>query len=520
MLNPYKIKNFPSCLIIISILPVVSLYAKNISWVAFPDILRSIIVFLIAGLLAFGILFFITRKFHYAALIVSYGLFLFNAIVPLQSILILKGMLDIARLRYLFPLFGFVFISGVEIGFKMIHDPIRVTKIFNLVAFSSLLLPLFQIFFFAINVTAATEPPSINMNLKLSKPIDLGSLPDVYMIVLDTHGRSDDIKKELGYNNAVNLEKLTGMGFYIAECSNANYPDGTWPSMFATLNMQFMDHDKIRNQNQMQTMYDAFHGINNNKVLRFFKKMGYKFVNFNSGYDFLNFTDADVYYDFNHIPGGSTKLNTFESLLINESSLGISMRGSTLYKIDKRLKYENIRKILELLPKIPQEISSPKFIYAHILVPHEPYVFSSTGEYLATDQQKFTPQKYVDQVIFIDDQIAEVARQIIENSDTPPIILIQGDHGFTTDLHESRTSGILNAYYLPGADYSKYLYPSITPINSFRLVFNLYFSANMELLPDEIYRDSIGIYKQREAPYDFIQVTPMERDCSLESALK
>ncbi len=55
---------------------------------------------------------------------------------------------------------------------------------------------------------------------------------------------------------------------------------------------------------------------------------------------------------------------------------------------------------------------------------------------------------------------------------------------------------ILNAYYLPGVD-KDILYPSITPVNSFRLIFNLYFDTNFELLPDENYAfvDGRHIYK-------------------------
>ena len=46
--------------------------------------------------------------------------------------------------------------------------------------------------------------------------------------------------------------------------------------------------------------------------------------------------------------------------------------------------------------------------------------------------------------------------------------------------------GILNAFYLPEVD-NDILYPTITPVNTFRVVFNLYFDADFELLPDENY---------------------------------
>ena len=43
--------------------------------------------------------------------------------------------------------------------------------------------------------------------------------------------------------------------------------------------------------------------------------------------------------------------------------------------------------------------------------------------------------------------------------------------------------GILNAYYLPGIGQGD-LYPTISPVNSFRVVFNQYFGGKFPLLPD------------------------------------
>ena len=46
---------------------------------------------------------------------------------------------------------------------------------------------------------------------------------------------------------------------------------------------------------------------------------------------------------------------------------------------------------------------------------------------------------------------------------------------------------ILNAYLLPGVDAKQVLYPSISPVNSFRQLLNTYFGTQLDLVPDESY---------------------------------
>jgi hypothetical protein len=102
----------------------------------------------------------------------------------------------------------------------------------------------------------------------------------------------------------------------------------------------------------------------------------------------------------------------------------------------------------------------------------------------------------------------ELIDKILSESDVEPIIIIQGDHGtasrfnFPTggfDAHPTwemfkERLGILNVYHLPGGG-NKYLYDSISPVNTFRLIFNFYFGQHYELLNDESY------YSIYEHPY-------------------
>jgi hypothetical protein len=115
-------------------------------------------------------------------------------------------------------------------------------------------------------------------------------------------------------------------------------------------------------------------------------------------------------------------------------------------------------------------------------------------------------------LIFVTDRIRGVLRDLISNADSPPIILLLGDHGprsgmiwrkiSRTDQRESFR--ILTAFYLPGKDHSA-LYPEISPVNAFRLIFNLYFGTSYEMLSDR------SLASTDDRPYRFRDVTARVR---------
>jgi hypothetical protein len=110
---------------------------------------------------------------------------------------------------------------------------------------------------------------------------------------------------------------------------------------------------------------------------------------------------------------------------------------------------------------------------------------------------------YADQVKFVNRELEKTIDAILSKSSPPPIIILQGDHGpggfliwsspTKTCLWE-RTS-ILNAIYLPAGGEEK-LYPAISPVNTFRVILNTYFAADLELLPDETYFTSHSLPRQ------------------------
>ena len=77
---------------------------------------------------------------------------------------------------------------------------------------------------------------------------------------------------------------------------------------------------------------------------------------------------------------------------------------------------------------------------------------------------------------------------------------MQLDYESAANTNMQERLGILNAYFLPG--YPEDQLPStITPVNSFRLIFAHYFGADLPLLPDRSY------YSTWSQPFNFLDVT-------------
>jgi len=69
----------------------------------------------------------------------------------------------------------------------------------------------------------------------------------------------------------------------------------------------------------------------------------------------------------------------------------------------------------------------------------------------------------------------------------------------------------MNAIYLPDGK-NDLFYPSITPVNTFRVIFNKYYGTNLKLLPD------LSYFSSHEDPYGFTDVsTQVDSPCDLSS---
>jgi len=210
------------------------------------------------------------------------------------------------------------------------------------------------------------------------------------------------------------------------------------------------------------------------------------------------------------IAGLSFRLNEYSTTFLQTTALSPFIQNFVADNV-RTQRLQSLNNVSEVA-----YIRGPKFVFAHLTISHPPPLFDSEGNPLSKSQLEQIGGVYTDkennlnQIIFVSKKMKEMADNILSRSDSPPIIIFQSDHGTTSLLghphhwkrpFDKNIKGvaermkILNMYYLPdGGD--KLLYDSISPVNTFRIIFNYYFGANYELLPDRsYYSDHINLYE-------------------------
>jgi hypothetical protein len=144
------------------------------------------------------------------------------------------------------------------------------------------------------------------------------------------------------------------------------------------------------------------------------------------------------------------------------------------------------------LIQVPEAVAGPKFVFAHMMVTHPPFVFGPQGNfhYYTEDLDANIKEGCLNSITYGNEQLEKMVDQILSHPGPKPIIIIQADHGF---LYSGNGVQILNAYYLPDGGEKK-LYPTITPVNTFRVIFDQYFGAHLALLPDKSYELGENLY--------------------------
>ncbi len=525
--NHFAIQKFislPFHFLAFTLVPILFFISKNLGQVSSfnNDALILIIASLVCAITIWTILFFFSKNYEKSSLITTVILVSFFSYVPLlkfwQKIPMKLSNNTIELSLYLF-LITLVTITTIVI-FKFRKSLAIWTKFFNIIALTLLIISLgtiakYELSQLKINLNKTSERMEIDkMNLK--KP---ENPPDVYYIIFDAFPRSDTLSKLYNYDDKSLDHFFVKKGFFIATKSVSNYAH-THFSLPSSLNMRYLNYltDEIGGKSNNINLPKEM--IRNNDVIYAFKSLGYKIIQIGSEYDH---TASNPYADLN-INNSDAVIKIGKLSLAVNNYLTTFLETTALYPAIKNLTDNNVRTIrLNAVNNVPKTLKEqgPKFVFAHLTISHPSPLFDKNGAPVSDAVLNSISNIYtdinhnLDQNIFVMKKMKEIIDKLLSNLENQPIIIIQSDHGPTSILghphhwerpFENKIEGlkermrILNAYYFPKVK-NPNLYETITPVNTFRVLFNTYFGGNFNLLEDRSY------YSDHVNKYEFFDVT-------------
>lgn len=383
----------------------------------------------------------------------------------------------------------------------------------------------------AVVLVAAALVPAVmgSAAADTGAPTDLADAPgaslpdeprDIYYVILDRYPRDDTLAEVFDVDNAAFTDALEARGFDVADASVSNYPK-TAHSLATSLNLDYLDEleDSVADDAQ-DSWAPVYRLLRDHALGRILTGLGYEYVHLGTWWSPTQTAasaDLTLNYDgsseFQRVFTDTTAWSAVRSL-VDDGPVDKRAwkREHTLYQLDQ----------LERLAADDRD--QPRFVFAHLTIPHEPYVFDRDGSFVpeAVEEERTREDNFARQLAYANERVLDWVDGLVAGDDaTDPIVIIQADEG---PHPEVRVRGgpayrwtsappevlrekhrILNAMRLPGVA-DEDVPETVTPVNTFRFVLSRYFGADLPPLPDEAY-----VFPDEDHLYEFHEVTDTVR---------
>ncbi|MEO5946233.1 MAG: hypothetical protein ABIP79_05415 [Chitinophagaceae bacterium] len=339
-----------------------------------------------------------------------------------------------------------------------------------------------------VKKTATTKNSVVSLNKEFTDCKNCPK-PDIYMIITDGYTSNTALEEVFNFDNSAFEAELRQRNFHVNKKSFSNY-NATAYSMNSILNLNYLSN-LISLNDSKENLGICYENIKQNQTLLFLKEIGYQFYN---------------YSDFS-FPGQPAVTNpTFllaKTRTITSQTLSGRISRDLWYHLATDLKLKSVinnyvyrqlnnnNKVFKLTEDVVvKESVLPKFVYSHLIIPHNPYYFDKDGNPAPieklTDYSGANRKDYIEYLQYANKKLLSLIDHIKNKSSQPPIIILMGDHGFRqfNDSTEKKYQFMnLSSIFLPNANYSGF-YDSSSLVNQMRIFLNTQFNQKLPLLKD------------------------------------
>jgi hypothetical protein len=285
----------------------------------------------------------------------------------------------------------------------------------------------------------------------------------IFWIILDEHPSSLILNEAWGYRDTTFRSELESLGFTVYDSCVSNY-NSTLFSIAATTYGAMLP---IKRPQLIHAQQDSLlaERIMESPVMNFFRQGGYEIYN-------LSFFDASFNKYFAH-QGEIVKSSIVGMLLLKyDDQYAMSQ---VFYNRDI---IDSLHTLLNFIPNNDQRI----FVYAHLLMPHGPYLPLQTNA-IQIKRNLFAhadDHAFLVHVSYTDSTILDLLHKALDNlspeNRSSTLVILQADHGPRylekggKDLRWRSSFGILNAVRWSNNVKGKF-YNGMSSVNTFRILF-------------------------------------------------
>jgi hypothetical protein len=366
---------------------------------------------------------------------------------------------------------------------------------------------------------------------------DALNLPDIYYIIPDGYANQHALNEYFNLSNQSFISDLEEKGFFIAPCGHSNYIQ-TLLSVSSIMNMDYLHNDIGQLEHHYADRLPIMKHFMESRLEDILLSHNYEIHEASSGFliqnENKNYRASISAPEFSLKPWHSFINQTPIVQLLN-LFVGEKNNPLNIYKIHRD---SVLKSFADLKDITTYETQQPKFVFAHFMIPHTPFVFDADGAYIDHAHVPFSitnlnksffehefkngwDTHYTD---YYGPQIA-YTNQLLKNAidhikaqkrDRPLVIILQADHGSKLGLNrydkeDSRLDevfSVLNAFYFSDGYYDR-LQPDMSNVNTFRIVLNKYFGQDLALLENKAF------FTKDNTPYSFEDVTDRVNVCGL-----
>ncbi len=334
--------------------------------------------------------------------------------------------------------------------------------------------------------------------------------PDVYLIILDKYTGARALRTHYAFDNEPFLRELEARGFVAPRGARSNYTL-THLSLSSMLNWAYLPGSPADSTEVEDALPVSYAHIETNRTAEAMKRAGYRYVFMPGGYAATaRSRRADQTLDI-----GQPRWTEFERIWWSGSMLApLELQVCRGFRdfcrwLRRRQSLDSPVSIaggFDLVSGVARD-STPKFVFAHFTVPHDPYVFEADCSHRVVglrikgwphpetgERERVMKKAYTAQIQCVNRLVLAMVDSIDAHSKVRPVILLQSDHGngriggaflpkdsLSADRIAERFT-VFAAYRFPGAE--QVVHDSIGPVNAIPAMLNAVIGTSIPAQPE------------------------------------